>query len=50
MTGNAISGPVMTGRDKTANRVKPPLPGMAGGILGTAFVRGARIAALPAAP
>ena len=31
----------MTGTGMAANRVKPPLPGMPGGILGTAFARGA---------
>lgn len=29
----------MTGAGRAANRVKPPLPGTSGGILGTAFAR-----------
>jgi hypothetical protein len=33
----------MTGSQMAANRVKPPPPGMAGGILGNAFARGSRL-------
>jgi hypothetical protein len=36
-----MTGTGMKGRDIVANRVKPAPPGMTGGILGTAFARGA---------
>ena len=41
MTNPGRTGTARTNTDVTANRVKPPLPGMPGGILGTAFALGA---------
>jgi hypothetical protein len=41
MTGTGTKSTVTTGTGIAANRVKPPLLGMPGEILGTAFARGA---------
>ena len=39
MTSTGMTKAGMTGAGRAANRVKPPLPGTSGGILGTAFAR-----------